>query len=502
MVLRFVLIATISACGVPAMGQDGHDAQSPASLSGCPVFPADNIWNTPVDTLPLDPSSDSYINSIGRNTGVHPDFGSGIWEGAPIGIPFVTVPGSQAKVPVTFYYDDESDPGPYPVPSSAPIEGGSSSDGDRHVLVLDRDACILYELYDAWPQQNGSWDCGSGAIYNLSSHALRPDGWTSADAAGLPILPGLARYDEVAAGEIDHALRFTAPSTRRAYVWPARHYASSSTNPALPPMGQRFRLKAGFDISGFSPQVQVILRALKKYGMILADNGSSWYISGSPDPGWNDDALVSELRQVHGYDFEAVDVSSLMLDPNSGQVRGGGSDAKRLTVTIQGNGVVGSAPGGIDCPGDCVEDFASGTPVEITATAAGGYAFDHWTGDCSGATPTCDLTMSSNRQAGAVFAPVPGSDWVTVVKPNGGERWKAAKKRTIRWRSSGFSGNVKIELSTNDGASWRTIIASTPNDGAQQWKVARSRTTRGRLRITGISDPAITDISDASFTIF
>lgn len=343
---RAVLVAIIAAWAIPVLAQVGPGAQLPESLSGCPIFPGDNIWNAPVDTLPLDPNSDSYINSIGRNTGVHPDFGSGIWEGAPIGIPFVTVPGTQPMVPVTCYYADESDPGPYPIPPNAPIEGGSGSYGDRHVLVLDRDSCILYELYDAWPQQNGSWSCGSGAIYNLNSHALRPDGWTSADAAGLPMLPGLARYDEVAAGEITHALRFTAPSTRRAYVWPARHYASISTNPALPPMGQRFRLKVGFDISGFSPQVQVILRALKKYGMILADNGSPWYISGAPDQGWNDDALVSELWQVHGDDFEAVDVSSLMLDQNSGQVRGGGSDSMRLIVSVQGSGVIASAPGG------------------------------------------------------------------------------------------------------------------------------------------------------------
>lgn len=475
-------------------------AQGAPSIAGCPVFPADNIWNTPVDTLPLDPNSDSYINAIGRNVGVHPDFGSGIWEGAPIGIPFVTVPGTQPMAPVACYYEDESDPGPYPIPPNAPIEGGSDSNGDRHVLVLDRDSCVLYELYDAWPQQNGSWDCGSGAIYNLNSHALRPDGWTSADAAGLPMLPGLARYDEVAAGEIAHALRFTAPSTRRVYVWPARHYASSSTNPALPPMGQRFRLKASLDISGFSPQVQVILRALKKYGMILADNGSSWYISGAPDPSWNDDALVSELRQVHGGDFEAVDVSSLMLDSNSGQVRADGSDSKRLNVSVQGNGVVVSVPGGVACPSDCVEDYPAGTLVGIAATAGGGYAFDHWIGDCSGSTPACNLSMSANRQASAIFSPVP--QWVTVVEPNGGERWKVGKKRTIRWRSSGFPGNVRVDLSTDAGSSWRTIIASTPNDGAKQWKVSRSRTTQGRLRITAVSVSLVIDTSDANFTIY
>jgi len=485
--LGALLLGSVAAHGAP-------------SIAGCPMFPTDNIWNTPIDTLPTDPNSDSYIDAIGRNAGVHPDFGSGIWDGGPIGIPFVTVPGTQPMVPVACYYADESDPGSYPVPPDALIEGGSDSNGDRHVLVLDRDRCMLYELYDAWPQQNGSWSCGSGAIYNLYSHALRPDGWTSADAAGLPMLPGLARYEEVAAGEITHALRFTAPSTRRAYIWPARHYASSSTNPALPPMGQRFRLKAGFDMSGFSPQVQVILRALKKYGMILADNGSSWFISGVPDPGWNDDALVNELRQVHGDDFEAVDVSSLMLDLDSGQVRTGGSDVKRLSVGTAGNGSVTSVPGGVGCPGDCLENFPTGTAVEVTATAGIGYIFDRWMGDCVGSTPTCNLTMSADRQATAVFSLPP--KWVTVLEPNGGDRWKVGKKKTIRWNSSGFAGNVRIELSMDGGVSWRTIIAGTPNDGAKAWKVSRLRTTQGRFRISAVSDPSITDTSDANVTIY
>jgi hypothetical protein len=223
-------------------------------------------------------------------------------------------------VSVTFGYDDESDPGPYPIPPDVPIEGGPSSNGDRHVLVLDRGHCILYEMYDAWPQPDGSWEAGSGAVFDLNAYDLRPAGWTSADAAGLPILPGLVRYDEVASGEIRHAIRFTAPQTRRAYVWPARHYASSLTGLQYPPMGQRFRLKTGFDMSGFSPEVQVILQAMKTYGIILADNGSSWFISGAPDERWDNDVL-HELGQVHGSDFEAVDVSSLMIDPNSGQAR-------------------------------------------------------------------------------------------------------------------------------------------------------------------------------------
>ncbi len=295
-------------------------AAQPPTIEGCDVFPAGNVWNVPVDHLPVDPSSDTYVATIGATIGVHPDFGT-VWEGAPIGIPYVAVPGTQPGVPVSFTYFDESDAGPYPIPDDPPIEGGTAGDGDRHILMIDRDGCVLYELYDAWPVGGGaSWDAGSGAIHDLSSNALRPDTWTSADAAGLPIFPGLVRYEEVVGeGEIRHALRFTIPETRKAHVWPARHDASGLTGSQYPPMGQRFRLKAGFDVAGYSPQVQVILRALKKYGMILADNGSPWYVSGVPSASWDDDAL-HELHQVKGSDFEAVDVSSLMTDPDSALV--------------------------------------------------------------------------------------------------------------------------------------------------------------------------------------
>ncbi len=296
-------------------------AASGPQIGGCPLLPADNIWNARIDSLPLDAHSADYIQTIGADTGLHADFGSGTWDGGPIGIPFDFVGGSQPKVDVTFDYADESDPGPYPIPADASIEGGPNSDGDRHVLVVDTDNCLLYELYYAWPQADGTWEAGSGAVFDLHSNALRPDEWTSADAAGLPILPGLVRYEEVAAGEIRHAIRFTAPETRAAHVWPARHDASSLTDAAYPPMGQRFRLKADFDISGFSPQVQVILRAMKTYGIILADNGSAWFLSGAPDERWDND-ILHELSQVTGADFEAVDVSSLMRDPDSGAASG------------------------------------------------------------------------------------------------------------------------------------------------------------------------------------
>lgn len=331
-VLLAVVLLALLACRVwSAAGGSPTTAAAPAAptqpppaIAGCDVFPADNVWNTPVDTLPLDPNSAAYVETIGADAPVHPDFGAGEWppgSGAPIGIPYVDVPGDQPPVPVTFSpYGEESDPGPYPIPPDAPIEGGPDSDGDRHVLVLDRDRCLLYELFDAEPQNGGSsWMAGSGAIFDLGSHALRPDGWTSADAAGLPILPGLVRYDEVASGAIHHALRFTAPQTREAYVWPARHFASDLTGEQYPPMGQRFRLRADFDVSSYSPEVQVILRALKTYGMMLADNGSAWYLSGVPDERWDNDVL-RELRDLRGADFEAVDVSRLMLDPDSGQV--------------------------------------------------------------------------------------------------------------------------------------------------------------------------------------
>jgi hypothetical protein len=305
-------------------------------VAGCQVFPADNIWNTPVDTLPVDPNSAAYIQTIGADAPLKADFGSGTWEGGPIGIPYAVVLGTQAKVPVSFGYADESDPGPYPIPTDAPIEGGPESDGDRHVLVVNRDACLLYELFYAFPQPDGSWQAGSGAIFDLNSHALRPAGWTSADAAGLPILPGLVRYEEVINGDINHALRFTAPQTRRDYVWPARHYASNLTDSQYPPIGQRFRLRADFDISGFSPEVQVILRALKTYGLILADNGSAWYITGAPDERWDND-MLQELGQVHGSDFEALDVSSLMLDPDSGQIRE--TTSSYLPLVVQDSGI-------------------------------------------------------------------------------------------------------------------------------------------------------------------
>ena len=292
--------------GIPGLGPG-------ASLNGKRPFPDDNPWNRDVSGDPVDPNSTTLLSACGGlDRGLHADFGT-VWNGAPNGIPYVVVSGSQAKVPVAFGYASESDPGPYPVPPDAPIEGGPNGTGDRHVLVIDRDDWKLYELFDARPVNGGaSWTAGSGAVFDLNSNALRPAGWTSADAAGLPIFPGLVRYDEVVERKaIDHALRFTCPTTRRAYVSPARHFASSRTDPSLPPMGMRVRLRASFDVSGYPANVQVILKAMKTYGMFLADNGSAWYVSGAPDPRWNDDELAT-LRGVTAGDFEVVKMGTIV----------------------------------------------------------------------------------------------------------------------------------------------------------------------------------------------
>ena len=297
------LIAGCSSASEPA-GSVPADANG-ASLAGRRPFPPDNPWNTVVASAPVDPNSATLIASCGLRN-LHPDFGT-VWDGAPNGIPYVVVRAGQPKVPVRFDYADESDPGPYPIPPNAPIEGGASSNGDRHVLIVDLDAWKLYELYDAHPIDGGaSWQAGSGAVFDLGSNALRPAGWTSADAAGLPIFPGLVRYDEVMEQHaIEHALRFTCPRTRKAYVSPARHYASSDTSTSLPPMGMRVRLESSFDTTGFSPAVRVILRSMMRYGMLLADNGSGWYVSGAPDPRWSDDELAT-LSRVPSSAFEVV----------------------------------------------------------------------------------------------------------------------------------------------------------------------------------------------------
>ncbi len=361
-------------------------------IGGCPVLPADNIWNTPIDALPAMANSATLVNTIGATRGFHADFGAGMWDGGPIGIPFITVPGSQTKYPASFLYWDESDPGPYAVPLNAPIEGGPNATGDRHAIAIDVDNCRLYELYRAFPGAS-NWTADSGAIYDLRSNALRPSTWTSADAAGLPIVPGLVTYEEMASGEIKHAIRFTAPQTKREFVWPARHYASSLTGTQYPRMGERFRLKASFDISTYPADVQVILRAMKKYGIILADNGSAWYISGKPDPRWNDDNL-HRFSSLVGSNFEAVDATVLRIDANSGAARQNGvsvtvtpsaatvrlGQVQNFTATVTGAAAgvtwsVNDIPGGdvivgrIDVNGQYVPPSVVPNPSTVTVRA-------------------------------------------------------------------------------------------------------------------------------------
>lgn len=293
-----------------------------AALNGAQPFPADNAWNQDISACPADPASDQLIAKIGLNTSLHPDFGAGLYNGAPIGFPYVVVSGAQAKVSIAFTaYGDESDSGPYPVPANAPIEGGPSSSGDRHVIVLDRDNQRIYELGGAYPQSNGSWNAAAGAIFHADSNSVRPTaqpGWTSTDAAGLPIFPGLARYEEAAKGPggICHALRFTVASTRAAYVPPASHWAPASPSSFSAPMGMRVRLKASYVIpASFSNETKALLTAMKTYGLIVADNGSNWYISGAPDDRWNNAKLVSELAQVKGSNFEVVRMDGLVVGP-------------------------------------------------------------------------------------------------------------------------------------------------------------------------------------------
>jgi hypothetical protein len=317
-ILAGLALAALEANAVPGVG-------------GCQVFPSNNYWNTPIDTLPVHASSAAWVSTIGDATKLHPDWGNVLADN--YGIPFITVTGAQPLVPIVPYadpnidYSDESDPGPYPIPPNAPIEGGSGSTGDRHVIVIETTNCVLYELFYATPNNGGAtWSASSFVKFPLNSNALRTAGWTSADAAGLPIFPGLVRWEEVAAGEIAHAIRFTAANIwgrdaatgQPKYLWPARHWSGSSTVSTRPPMGARFRLKAGFDISSFSAPTQVILRAFKKYGLVLADAGSNWYFQGVSDTNWPD-AVFNELKTIAGSNFEAVDASVLQVDPNSAQ---------------------------------------------------------------------------------------------------------------------------------------------------------------------------------------
>ena len=309
-------VAVLTLAVAPAAPASGAPS---LAASGCPLFPADSVWHAPVSGLAVHPRSRAYLAAMGSGAGIHADFGSGTWEGGPIGIPYTVVPPGQPKVPVRFGYAAESDPGPYPIPPDAPVEGGPDAGGDRHVLVVQAGSCRLYELFDAH-RDGGGWRAGSGAVFDLRSNRLRPAGWTSADAAGLPILAGLVRYGEVARGRIDHAIRVTVDRSQAAYLWPARHQAGQA-GASLPPMGLRLRLRAGVDIGGFPSQARVILQAMRTYGLVVADNGSSGFIGGVPDERWDNDAL-HQLGRVTLADFEAVDTAPLRISPASAAARG------------------------------------------------------------------------------------------------------------------------------------------------------------------------------------
>jgi hypothetical protein len=309
-VLTALALVSCGSAGQSKVKVDPLERRTPQAPTGLQVFPPDNPWNTDISKLPVHPNSANFVSSIGADKPLHPCFGPP-YEGRPNGIPYSFVKGDQPKVPVTFVYPGESDPGPYPIPEDAQIEGGGEAEGDRHVLVIDTDNLKLYEIFHSFRAGEG-WKADSGAVFDLKSNKLRPETWTSADAAGLPIFPGLVRYDEVVEkGEINHALRFTVSRSQRGYIHPATHFASRSKDPNRPPMGLRVRLKADYDISGFPKEAQVILRCLKKYGMIVADNGGDWFVTGAPDPRWNDDVL-NTLKRVKGSDFEAVDTGPVV----------------------------------------------------------------------------------------------------------------------------------------------------------------------------------------------
>jgi hypothetical protein len=408
--LTVAVSPTIASAGTPLPG-----------APNCPMFPADNVWNTPVANLPVNPQSGAWLASMDAGTtNLHPDFGPSNDPSTPYGIPYTVVSPSQPQVPITFQYADESDPGPYPFSATTPIEGGQSSTGDRHAIMVNPATCTLYELDGAQYDASGS-TAVSGAIWNLNSNALRPAGWTSADAAGLPILPGLVRYDEVQSGAITHAIRMTAETTDTSYIWPARHEAGASSNPDLPPMGARFRLKASYNISGYSAQAQVVLRAMQQYGLILADNGSNWYFGGTADENWPI-ALVNELKQVPASAFEAVDESSLMIDPNSGQ-------ARQLGTAVN----CGSGPG-----------------YRMAASDGGVFSF-------------CQSFLGS-MGGQHLNAPIVGM----AETPGGGGYWEVASDGGIfSYGNAGFYGSTgSIRLN-------KPIVgmASTP-DGGGYWLVA------------------------------
>lgn len=466
-----VLVGGVVASASLAVGALAWAAPVPGAQE-CPLFPADSYWYAPVDDLPVHPRSQEYVDAIGPERTVHADFGSGLYEGRPIGIPYTTVGADQAPAELRFTYADESEPGPYPLPPDAPIEDGPDADGDRHVLVVDRDACVLYEVFAAYPQPDGTWDAGSGAVWDLRSNALRPAGWTSADAAGLPILPGLVRYDEVDAGLIEHAIRVTVPRTSNAEIWPARHHAGDDDD-ALPPMGLRLRLRADFEVSGFPEADQVILRALQTYGAIVADNGSPWFLSGVPDERWDNDVL-SLLGDVPGSAFEAVDTAGMVVDPDSGQAAGAAAPVPRDIVVTRAAGA------------DRLETavqlsraaFPSGAPAAVVAAA------DRFPDALAAAPLAASLEGPVLLSPGDALAEVAGSDierlGASTVYLMGGE---AALSETLE-RAVGDVPGVE-QVVRLAGADRYATAALAGNEAVQRWR-ANGDAAAGRRAVVAL----------------
>ncbi len=462
-----------------------------ASLNGARPFPSNNAWNMDVSRFPAHQNSANLIASIGSTTGLHADFGT-FWQGAPIGIPYMVVGGTQPLVPMNFtQWADQSDPGPYPIPPNAPVEGGASSTGDRHVLVIDRDNWKLYELYSAFAQNGGAtWNAANGALWNLSSNKLRPETWTSADAAGLPIFAGLVRRDEVVQmQEIRHALRFTVSTSRRAYVYPATHQAGSTTSTNAPPMGMRVRLKSTFDTeqSVFTPNVRVILRAMKKYGMIVADNGSNWYVSGTHDPSWNDDEL-SALSRVKGSDFEVVQTPNHLLMPNGDY---DGDLRTDLAVFRPSSGVwyaMGSTDGGFR---------AQAFGIATDKAAPGDYDGDGKTDNAVYRDGTWWISQSSNNTSRVeqfgLAGDVPvaadydadGKTDVAVFRPSNSV-WYIRNSFTGSVRAQQFGISIdKPAVADYDGDGKTDIAVFRPSTGT--WWIWQSTTGAFRAQTFGLS---------------
>ncbi len=442
------------------------EAQTAPTIGGCTVFPSDNVWNTRIATLPVDPSSSIYVNTEGGiATPLHPDFGT-VWNGAPNGLPFSIVPASQPLAPIVFTaYGSESDPGPYPVPANAPIEGGSSSTGDRHVLVVQSGTCKLYELFSAYPQSDGSWQAASGAIFDLTKDGpLRPAGWTSTDAAGLPITPALVRYDEVQQaiatdGVLHHALRFTVAHSRAQYLWPARHYASTSTSPAYLPMGQRFRLKASVNTSVYpgtntavSSINRVILETLQQYGMFVADNGGSFFVSGVPDTRW-DDGDLHNLTYYKASDFEAVDESSLEADPNSGAVKASTTTPTAAATYVGSDAATqGNWTGQYGADGQLIANDLSNLPTYAAVSFSGALTYT-WASSSGDVRALQESKGSTSRIASTYYN---ATDFTIDLNLTDGEVHKISLY-FCDWDNGGRDETISIV----DAAS-RVVLASLP----------------------------------------